>query len=124
VILAKLPPRAGDAEDKLMVVLGHRAKTAVTIKATTKLALYQNNEELRAGVVLYRAGETCFHEDTAIQANNWFPVPHRDLRDPRCIVGHLPADFHGRLVAAIAKSVELTQKNREALLAMIGDGAR
>jgi hypothetical protein len=47
----------------------------VTIKATTKTALYRNNEELRAGVVMYQPGGACFHEETVIQPGNWFPCP-------------------------------------------------
>jgi len=113
---------ADDQQDKLLVVLtpnqqGH----AVTIKATTQIDLYLNNEDAKAGVVLYRAGETCFQEDTAVQPDNWFAVDHRNIHAEH-LIGHLPDDFHGKLVAAIRASVRLTVKQRTTLLKMIGEG--
>ena len=73
-----------------------------------------------AGVVFYQAGEACFHEMTAIQPDNPFMVDHRKIR-PEHVIGHLPGDFHVKLVAAIKGSVRLTARQRGVLLQMIGE---
>ena len=119
MILARLPG-AADQEAKLLVVLSHQQGHAITIKATTQVDLYLNNAEAMAGVVLYEPGDTCFRVRTAIQPDNWFAVEHRNIR-AEDLIGHLPNDFHERLVTAIRASVRLTGKQRAKLLTMIGE---
>jgi hypothetical protein len=119
VILARLPG-AADQEPKLLVVLSHQQGHVITIKATTQVDLYLNNAEAMAGVVMYEPGETCFRERTAVQPDNWFAVNDRNIRAEERI-GHLPDDFHRRLVTAIKGSVLLTGKQRAKLLTMIGE---
>ena len=93
----------------------------MTIKATSEIELYLNDEELMAGVVMYRAGETYFQRDTVVQPDNLFMVNHRELRDPRCVIGTLPVDFHGRLVHAIKASIRIDRKRQAKLLELLGE---
>ncbi len=120
VVRAALP-QGGDPEEKLLVVVSHRQGHALTMKATSQVALYQNDPEQMAGCVFYRAGEVCFHLDTVVQPDNLFMIQHANLRDPACVIGQLPADFHGKLVQAIRASIKLDANRRRVLLEMLGE---
>jgi hypothetical protein len=120
VIRAVLPV-ASDPEEKLLVVVSHQADHVLVMKATSQVALYLNDPEQMAGCVFYRARETCFHVDTVIQPDNLFLIQHARLRDPACVIGHLPSDFHGKLVQAIRDSIKLNENRRRHLLEMLGE---
>ncbi len=54
-----------------------------------------------------------------IQADEPLAIPHARLRDPRCVVGEMPADFHGRLVNAVRFSVLLSGKQKTTILLLL-----
>ena len=120
MIRARLP-HGSDPEEKLLVVIDHKQGHAVTMKATSEVALYLSDPEQMAGCVYYRAGEACFHKNTVVQPDNLFMIPHTKLRDRSCVIGHLPPDFHNRLVAAIRASIKLPKARRRGLLEMLGE---
>lgn len=92
------------------------------MKATSQVALYLNDPEQLAGCVFYRAGEVCFLLDTVVQPDNLFLIQHAQLREPSCVVGRLPDDFHGKLVQAIRSSIKLDSNRRRRLLRLLGEG--
>jgi hypothetical protein len=123
VIRATLP-RGSDPEEKLLVVVSHQRGHALTMKATSQVALYLNDPEQMAGCVFYGAGEACFHLDTVVQPDNLFMIKYAQLRKPSCVIGQLPEDFHGKLVQAIRASIGLDANRQRMLLAMLGEGGR
>jgi hypothetical protein len=95
------------------------------MKATSQVAIYQNNKELLAGVVYYPAGELPFFPlATVIQPDNLHPIPYSHLA--RCHtsgtlveLGDMPSDFQDRLVAAVNASVTLSPARRQSILKRI-----
>jgi hypothetical protein len=123
------------AESKLFVCVCHESTpgdvfskaqhVAICMKATSQTAIYENNKELLAGVVLYGAGELPFFPlPTAIQPDNLHPIPHLHLA--RCDaagtfaeLGDMPSDFHERLIAAVNASVTIPPARRKNILQRI-----
>ena len=91
------------------------------MKATSQVALYLNDPEQMAGSVFYRARESCFRQDTVVQPDNLFLIPYSRLKNPSCVIGQLPTDFHGRLVSAIRASIKLDANRRAKLLELVGE---
>jgi hypothetical protein len=97
------------------------------IKATSKVARYQNDPEQMDGCVYYRARTLAFFPvDTAIQPDNGLPLAHSRLgafaraRKYR-VEGKMPAEFHNQLVSAITNSITLKPKAQRVLLRMTGE---
>jgi hypothetical protein len=111
---------------KLFVVLGHVEGTAVCIKATSKVDVYLNNKEMRAGCVYYEAGETgYFIKDTAIQPDNQFPISHEHIRSchrDRIFedLGILPRGFGEALKSAMNNSITMDERKKKRISELIG----
>lgn len=95
------------------------------MKATSQTTLYENNKEMRSGVVYYKAGELAYFSlNTAIQPDNLHPIPHIEIT--KCygntslkILGQMPGDFHDKLVAAVKASITLSEDRKQNLLSRI-----
>jgi len=95
------------------------------MKATSQTTLYDNNKDMRSGVVYYKAGEIAYFPlNTAIQPDNLHPIPHLEIS--KChgnsslkILGKMPEDFHDKLVAAIKASITLSEDRKQNLLSRI-----
>jgi len=112
------------AESKLFVVLAHKNKHAICLKATSKTRIYETNAEMMAGCVYYVGGELqCFPQNTAVQPDNQIPIPHYTLcseeRKGNLEIWSLPEDFRKKLIAAVANSTTLTGRGK-ARLAELG----
>ena len=123
---------------KLFVVLGHVEGTAVCIKATSKVDVYLNNKEMRAGCVYYEAGETeYFIKDTAIQPDK--PTissrSHMNISatgttsrssDPATVIeylrtcGILPRGFGEALKSAMNNSITMDERKKKRISELIG----
>jgi hypothetical protein len=112
-------------ERKRFVALGHFNNHAICLKATSKVAIYQNNPEKMAGCVYYGSGETAlFERDTAIQPDNQIPIHHDQLENALIagtleIMGTLPLDFEAKLRVAIENSTTLDDRRRSRLIALL-----
>lgn len=129
VIRAPIPLRTGGIDDKRLVVLGHHAGTVVCVKTTTdKQAFYAARPELLPGCVIYEAGEVPEFEQRTIiefQRESLFEVEHRKLvrlfaQDHSRILGALPADTHGKFIAAIQAAPRLDTYDRQYLGPILG----
>ena len=114
------------SKEKLFVVLGHRSRNAICIKATSKVDLYVNNPEMMAGCVFFKAREiSCFSLDTAVQPDNQIPIAHRDIiaahRDGSLEITLLPDSFEERLRKAITDSTTLDDRLRARLLELLDE---
>jgi hypothetical protein len=95
------------------------------MKATSQTTLYENNKDMKAGVVYYKAGElSYFSMNTAIQPDNLHPIPHAEIA--KCyansslkLLGQMPEDFHDKLVAAVKASITLSEDRRLSILGRI-----
>jgi hypothetical protein len=95
------------------------------MKATSQTTLYENNNDMRSGVVYYKAGElSYFSMNTAIQPDNLHPIPHADIA--KCyensslkLLGQMPVDFHNKLEAAVKASITLSEDRRLNILSRI-----
>lgn len=106
--------------EKYVVVIGHGDRHAICLKATSKTAIYRNNPDKMAGCVYLKAAEVAFfREDTVIQPDNQFPVPHSSLEDESRILGSLPEDFQGRLIRAVESSSTIPTSRKRSLLECI-----
>jgi hypothetical protein len=116
------------SDPKRFVVLGHKAGHAICIKATSRMDFYRNNPEKLAGCVLYGAGEVSqFGEETVIQPDNQFPIPHAELQDlydkgGLDLLGTLSMDFEAKLKTAIENSTTLNERELARLLSFLGSG--
>ncbi len=112
-------------QEKFFVVLGHGGNVALCIKATSRTKFYDNNPEKMCGCVCYQAGEVeFFSKRTIIEPDNQFEIPHQRLIDYQKrgalkVAGSLPADFAGRLKAAMLKSQTLDGRRRAWLRAVL-----
>jgi hypothetical protein len=117
---------ASQYESKLFVVLGHVCNYAICIKATSQVAFYKSNPEKLAGCVSYKPGEVAaFDQETVIQPDNQFPIPHEQLQrfnDNKTLqlLGVLPIDFEDKLKTAIENSTALNEREVTRLLTLIG----
>ena len=120
------------ASEKLFIVLRHERianQDAVcwAIKPTSKTERFDADPELMAGCVCYEAGCLWFFpKRTIVQPDNLIPIHHSHLaseagRRRYKIEGKMPADFHGKLIAAIRASVVLEPKKVRLLLQYIGE---
>jgi hypothetical protein len=113
-------------ETKLFVILGHVNNYAICLKATSKVAIYQNNAEKMAGCVFYRSGEISFFDrDTAIQPDDQIPIHHKQLEAAQKAgtlenLGPLPPDFEAKLRSAIENSTTLDDRRRSRLIDLLG----
>lgn len=106
-----------DKPDKLVVVLFHEKGCAVCMKATSQTQLYLNNPEMMSGCVYYPAGEIRFFpSDTVIEPDNLFAVLHRELTDPKRVLGTLPPDFHAKIIVAVQGSIRLSDQRKRVIL--------
>ncbi|MGH9486986.1 MAG: hypothetical protein ACRD04_05285 [Terriglobales bacterium] len=97
----------------MWVVLGHQDGRVVCIKATSQTDFYVNAPEMRAGCVLYEAGDaSCFRKRTAIDPENQKAFPYREL-PPQMEAEALPDGFAERLFHAIDRSPKLTRPNKK-----------
>jgi hypothetical protein len=95
------------------------------MKATSQTMLYDNNKEMKAGVVYYKAGELSFFPmHTAIQPDNPHPIPYAHIvkchanYSLKCL-GQMPANFHDKLVAAVNASITLSEDRKHNILSRI-----
>lgn len=118
-------------EEKYFVVLKHaRGKhgpVCCCIKSTSKCERYKADQSLLKGAVFY-GGKALpfFTEDTVIDPARDFEIPISHLveqanRGRYKIEGHMPADFHAKLVKAIRCSKLLERKKAELLLGYINE---
>ena len=82
--------------------------------------------EILKGCVFYKVGESLFEKDTVVDPSNIFTPSHNKLNEEAAkgryrIIGKMPDDFHGRLVAAIRASRKLEPKKKAKLLEAIGE---
>lgn len=104
------------------MVLGHRDRNLICLKATSNTAVYEADPERMAGCVFYRAGATAlFTRDTVIEPSQQFAVPYQRIRNPRQVLGVMPPDFHAKLLQAINGSILLSARERRGLLAFLGE---
>jgi hypothetical protein len=95
------------------------------MKATSHTSLYDNNHEMRAGVVYYKAGElSYFPMNTAIQPDNLHPIPYAHIATCHAnstlkYLGQMPTDFHEKLLAAVKASVTLSEERKLNILSRI-----
>jgi hypothetical protein len=110
---------------KLFVLICHEKLFAVCFKATSQTTLYDNNKEMRSGVVYYKAGElSYFSMNTAIQPDNAHPIPHAHIAQCHAnaslkLLGQMPTDFHDKLVAAVKASITLSEDRKQSILSRI-----
>jgi hypothetical protein len=101
------------AVPKIFVMICHEGSCAICFKATSGVDIYENNPDLKAGVVFYKAKSLPFFPlNTAIQPDNPHPIAHVDIR--RCMtngsfehLGEMPDNFGDLLVAAIKSSITM-----------------
>lgn len=114
-----------DPEAKLFVCICHEAAHAICMKATSQVVIYENNKEAMAGAVYYRAGELSFFpQNTVIQPDNQFPIPHTHLNTCHnsgtfAVLGRMPDDFRQRLIDAVKASVTMTSVRKQHILERI-----
>lgn len=109
----------------MFIVICHEKAHAICMKATSQTALYENNKDMMAGVVYYKAGENPFFGlNTAIQPDNLHPIPHSHLM--KCdregslkLLGQMQPAFHEQLVAAVKASITLSEERRLNILSRI-----
>ena len=95
------------------------------VKATSQTTIYENNKEMMAGCVYYKAGDIdIFPVNTAIQPDNPHPIPHEHLvqcheNNSLTILGVMPEDFHQKLTTAIQSSTTLTAVRKQKWLARL-----
>jgi hypothetical protein len=95
---------------------------AICLKATSQTEIYENNKEMMAGVVYYKANELAFfNSNTAIQPDNPHPIPHAQLaaclqKGILDILGNMPEDFSIRLANAINASVTISSERKQNFL--------
>lgn len=105
--------------------LGHQSGHAICVKATSKVTGYLNNPEKMAGAKFYSAGSiACFRQDTVVQLDNGFPIPHTLIETQRLagksgIEGYLPGDPKADLLGAVDKSTTLTNERKRSLRDLI-----
>jgi hypothetical protein len=107
---------------KIFVLICHEGGNAICMKATSNVAIYANNPDLKAGVVHFEVGSVpFFSEETAVQPDNPHPIAHVDIS--RCqangsfkVLGQMPADFIERLRAAINASITIKPARKENFL--------
>jgi len=127
----RLPYRfeGGHLLEKMFVVLGHRRDGlgeayAICLKATSQIAVYQNNPGKMRGCVYYAAGQTtCFAVDTVVQPDNQIPIKHSALADAHfdggLTRGTLPTEFAAQLRTAIANSITMSKAQKARLLELL-----
>jgi hypothetical protein len=110
-------------------VLGHRAGSIVCVKTTTdKHAFYADRPELLPGCIIYEPGDVSqFEQRTIIEfhQDSIFEVEYAKLvrpftADPSRVLGPLPAETHGRFVAAIKAAPRLDTYDRQYLGPILG----
>jgi hypothetical protein len=95
---------------------------AICLKATSQTAIYENNNEMMAGVVYYKANElSFFNSNTAIQPDNLHPISHSDIvscyeKGIFDILGNMPDDFSDRLINAINASITISSERKQNIL--------
>jgi len=108
-------------------VLENGGNGVVCLKPTTdKGKYYDKRPELVPGCVIYEEGVAAvFTQRTIIDTHRTYHVPHKVIardftEDQTRLRGHMPDDFHYRLVQAIRRSPRISFKRKRQLLAMIG----
>jgi hypothetical protein len=95
------------------------ARYTLCFKATSQTTLYDNSKELMAGCVYYKGGEIAFFgSNTVIAPDNPHPISHGHLvecyiNNSLTILGVMPQDFRGKLLAAIQASITLTLERKQ-----------
>jgi len=107
---------------KIFVVLCHENGHAFCIKTTSNLSFYQNSPGLLSGCIPYKRGEIGFFgEDTVIQPDNQFPIPHETLcecheKGALEVLGTMPADFKEKLTKAVNCSIRMDARKKSRIL--------
>lgn len=121
------------AEEKLFVVLRHFNGTrprSLCLKATSKTQRFESDPDLLAGCVLYAYDELrCFPQRTVIAPESFIEIDHwyidkQASKGRYRVEGRLPADFHGKLIAAIKNSIVLSPNEAKMLLEAIGEAGQ
>ncbi len=99
-------------------MIGHESDCCICVKATSKVGVFRADDQLLAGVVLFKPGEECFTLETAIDPNNIF-ASYRSRRDFElvCILG---GEFKQRLAKAIRSSITIPKLRKPRILAVVG----
>jgi hypothetical protein len=117
-------------EEKYFIVLRHDKTSAGficrCIKATSRIARFENDPDLLKGVVLYEQRTIPFFtERTVVDPDSKLDIDHSHLKDQSRknrfrVAGKMPEDFHERLVKAIKDSDQLAPKIKRELLGFVG----
>lgn len=88
--------------------------------------MFEADPDRLAGVVLYQANSLSFFpEKTVIDPSTLVPIHHSRFAQHSGsafkIVGKMPDDFHGKLVAAINASIVLEPKTKKRILGYINE---
>ena len=114
----------GERKEKRFLVIAHRDRHVICLKATSQVERYRSNEKILKGVLLYEAGEcACFEHCTVIQPDNRFAISYDDLigdaaRRELQILGTLPKAKE-RLMAAVQSSFTMNAREREGFLKLL-----
>jgi hypothetical protein len=115
---------------KRFVILKHINPTAKNasckcLKTTSNVEFYERTPELLASCVIYEAdGTELFSKRMAVQPDNSFNIAYEHFeryaaRNKFKVMGTMPDDFHGKLVAAIKASSLMSVKQKNELLIAI-----